>query len=301
MDDRAARLFGQLAHCDQGGHRARRDRLAPLVHHEAAVGVAVEGQAGVRAHLAHLGLQVHQVLRVQRVGLVVGEVAVQLEVQRHDLDGQVGEDRGHGVPAHAVAGVHDHLQRPAAGQVDQIAQVGGVLGEHVPLGDAARGGVLGVGHALFHVGADVGEAALQAHRGGAGPAQLDAVVLGGVVAGGEHRAGQVELARGEVELVGAGQADGDHVNALPGDAVGERRGQFRGGVPHVVSDDHGGAADQPGEGRTGPPDQIGVELFAHDATDVICLEHAGQVAHTFSRVSRQRSVGAVRCSLDGSR
>src|ERR1700761_8448741 len=49
-------------------------RLAALVHHETAVGVTVEGQADVGAGLTHLGLEIHDVLRVQRVGLVVGEV-----------------------------------------------------------------------------------------------------------------------------------------------------------------------------------------------------------------------------------
>ena len=119
MDDRRARVLGQLAGGDQRGDRGRRDRLAALVDHEAAVGVAVEGQAEVGAVLAHRALQVDQVGRVQRVGLVVGEGAVQLEVERHDLQRQrrqdgVAEHGRDGVAAHAVAGVDDHLQRPDA-------------------------------------------------------------------------------------------------------------------------------------------------------------------------------------------
>ena len=102
-----------------------------------AVGVAVEGQPDVGAVLADGGLQVDQVGRVQRVGLVVGEGAVELEVQRDDLQRQPGEDDGDGVPAHAVAGVDDDLQRPDAREVDQAVQVRGVLGEHVALGDLA--------------------------------------------------------------------------------------------------------------------------------------------------------------------
>ena len=49
---------------------------------------------------------------------------------------------------------------------------------------------------------------------GAGAAQLDAVVGGRVVAGGEHRAGAVEQPGGEVQLIGRGQPDPDDVEAL---------------------------------------------------------------------------------------
>jgi hypothetical protein len=59
-------------------------------------------------------LQVDQVGRVQRVGLVVGEGAVELEVQRDDVERQPVEDHRHGVPAHAVAGVDDDAQRADA-------------------------------------------------------------------------------------------------------------------------------------------------------------------------------------------
>ena len=76
--------LGQLAHGDERRQRRRVDDLAALVDDEAAVGVAVEGQAEVGAVLAHGTLQVAQVLRLDRVGLVVREGAVELEVQRRD-------------------------------------------------------------------------------------------------------------------------------------------------------------------------------------------------------------------------
>ena len=59
-----------------------------LVDERGAVGVAVEGDAEVGAGLAHLGAEVAQVLELQRIGLVVGEGAVELEVERHELDVQ---------------------------------------------------------------------------------------------------------------------------------------------------------------------------------------------------------------------
>ena len=66
-----------------------------------------------------LALQVDQVGRLQRVGLVVGERAVELEVQRDDGQRQrrqygVAQHRRHGVAAHPVAGVDDDRERADA-------------------------------------------------------------------------------------------------------------------------------------------------------------------------------------------
>ena len=49
MDDRRARLPGQLTDRDQRGQRGRRDDVRALVDHEAPVGVTVEGEAEVGA------------------------------------------------------------------------------------------------------------------------------------------------------------------------------------------------------------------------------------------------------------
>ena len=138
MDDRAAGVLGQFAGGDQGGDRGRGDRVAVLVDDEAAVGVAVEGEAEVGAGLAHPRLEVDDVLGIQRVGLVVGERAVQLEVHRVQFERQALEDGRYGVAAHAVARVHHDLQRADAAQVHQAAQVGGVVAEDVAPGDGAR-------------------------------------------------------------------------------------------------------------------------------------------------------------------
>ena len=92
------------------------------------VGVTVESQPDIGAVLADRRLQVDQVGRVQGVRLVVGEGAVELEVERDDLQRQAGEDDGDRVPAHAVARVDHDLQGPDARQVDQSVQVGRVCG-----------------------------------------------------------------------------------------------------------------------------------------------------------------------------
>ncbi len=85
---------------------------------------------------------------------------------------------------------------------------------------------------------DLGEARLLADRRGAGAAQLDAVVLRGVVARGEHRARRVELAGGEVHDVGGAETDVGDVGARERRALDERRRERNRRRPHVVADDH---------------------------------------------------------------
>ena len=124
-------VFAAAAHaCDLAQGDDGRDRrgvhgAAQLVDDEAAIGVAVEGEAEVGAVLDDRLLQVDEVGRLERVRLVVGEGAVELEVERHDLERQGGEARGvaehggNGEPAHAVAGVDDDLERADGAQVDE--------------------------------------------------------------------------------------------------------------------------------------------------------------------------------------
>src|SRR6185437_8272030 len=212
VDDGRARLAGQFPGGDQRGDHRRRDRLAALVHHEAAVGVAVEGQPDVRSVLGHRALEVAQVLRVDGVGVVVRERAVELEVERDQRDRETLEDLRHGVARHPVARVHDDLERPDRGDVDELPQVIGVPGEQVPRGD--RAGYRGWNETPFGIIFYLLQAGLDADRPSPGPAQLDAVVAGRVVAGRDHRAGRAEVAAGVVKLIGRAQAAGQHVGPL---------------------------------------------------------------------------------------
>ena len=92
-------------------------------------------------------MQVEQIGRVQRVRLVVGEGAVQLEVERVDLQrqrvqGGVPQNGRDGVAGHPVAGVHHDAQRADVVQLDQRAKVAGVVGQQVDaLRHAAVGGI----------------------------------------------------------------------------------------------------------------------------------------------------------------
>src|SRR5947209_13773514 len=102
VDDRRPWMLCQLASRDQGRHRRGADDLAALINHEAAICVTIERQADVGACLPDLCLKVAQVFGLDRVRLMVGEVAVELEVHGYDGQGKAGEHRGHRVTAHAV-------------------------------------------------------------------------------------------------------------------------------------------------------------------------------------------------------
>ncbi|MCY1234943.1 hypothetical protein D9M72_475420 [compost metagenome] len=230
MDDHRFGFPGGLGAADlPDGNQCRNGRRrhwpSVLVDHEAAVGVAVEGQAQVGAVGDDGGLQVAEVLRLEGVGRMVGERPVELEVQRHNSERQsrvelVPKDRGNGQARHAVAGVHHHLQRPDGIQGHERAELSGVTREHVKRGHGALG--RGCGDPAVDIllgqipyGREPG---FCGNRYGAGLGHLDPVVFRGVMAGGENGPGYVQCAAHVVKLIGGDKAQGLHVRTAPGSA-----------------------------------------------------------------------------------
>ena len=200
-------LLGQLAGGDQRGQHARADQLAALVDEEAAVGVAVEGQADVGAGLAHLA-------PAGRPGWPArsgwprgwGRCRRARSTARTTSTSSRPSTAGAVRPAMPLpASTTTVRRRPVTGA--SVEQVRGVVGQHVLLGDRARR-VRRSPSRRPRPGRGSRRARSPCRSGAAsGAAHLDAVVLRRVVAGGEHRAGPLEAARGEVELVGRGEPD----------------------------------------------------------------------------------------------
>jgi hypothetical protein len=146
-----------------------------------------------------------------------------------------------------------------------------VLGEQVALLDPAA-----VGSALEQSAFDrrtyLREAGVLADGGGAGSAQLDAVVLGGVVAGGEHRRRRVEPSRREVREVGRDEPEIDHVGARQRCAIGESGREWLGRRPHVLPDQHERGAGERDERVADPASDVVVELVGIQPADVVGLE-----------------------------
>ena len=104
----------------QRGHEVAGHELALVVHEEAAVGVAVPGDAEVGALGAHLVDDEVAVLLQQRVRLVVGEGAVGRPVGRDEVEPELLEHRADHRAGHAVAAVDDDLQRLDRVRVDEL-------------------------------------------------------------------------------------------------------------------------------------------------------------------------------------
>ena len=180
---------------DRGGGRAA-DRLALVVDEEHAVGVAVEREADVGAEVEHRALEVLQVLGLDRVGGVVRERAVEL-AEEHGQRRTAGLRTPSGTtsPPMPLAVSATTLSGRSADDVDERAHV---LAERRRAGRRARPCPATSPRDVTPdatISLICVQAGLLADRRGAGAAQLDAVVLRGVVAGGEHRAGRVERAR----------------------------------------------------------------------------------------------------------
>ena len=124
--------------------------------------------------------------------------------------------------------------------------------------------------------------AVLTHRTGVAAAQLDSVVLSGVVAGREHRSRAIEGPAGVVQLVGRGQPDEGDVDPVGGDPLGERPGQLRGARSHVVPHDHarGGirADHNVGERRADGSRHVVIELLGDQAANVVGLDEVAEVA-----------------------
>ena len=189
-----------------------------------------------------------------------------------DVERQVPEDLGHDVAAHPVGGVGDDAEVAQGGAVDERVHVAHPLGHEVDLlvrRRVAHGGlvVVGVGHRL-----DLDEAGVDADGLGSREAELDAVVLGGVVRGGEHRARRVKVARGVVEEVRGGETEVEDLDADMARAVGEGLAEAHPRGAHVARDDDPGRADERGERRSDRAGQLFVDLIGVGAPDVVGLE-----------------------------
>ena len=142
VEDLGAGLLGEDALREQRCEEVAVDELAGLVDEEAAVGVAVPGDAEVGALGADAVDDELAVLGQQRVRLVVGEVAVRLPVGRDEVEIQAVEQRADHRPRHPVAAVDDDLQRANLIRLDQGEGALLEVGIDVDLLDGAAAGRL---------------------------------------------------------------------------------------------------------------------------------------------------------------
>ena len=194
--------------------------LPVRVHGQAAVGVAVEGEAGVGAVLDDRRAQR---LEVGRAAVVVDVEAVGVGVDRDDRRAGVLQGAGTGRVGGALGAVEHDLE-PHQRVGDRALEVGGVLLDRGVVGrdpaDVATGGPL---PRLAHAALD-GDLDRVVELVPAAGQELDAVVGHRVVRGREHHAEVGAEALGHVGHAGRGQhAQQQHVDACGGEPGDDRR------------------------------------------------------------------------------
>ena len=214
------------------------DQMAALVDQDDAVGVAVERDADVGAHLAHL---LAQRLRRGRSAFLVDVESVRIDADRNHVGAQFPQRFRHHLVGRAVGAIDHHAQaveaevarQRALGEFD-VAVVDAVDAAGAAEARALRQPLVErLGEQLLDLLFDV-VGQLEALRA----EQLDAVVLEQVVGGGNHHA--------EVGAHRLGQhrdrrrrhrADQEHVHADRGEARDHRVFDHVAGQTGVLADD----------------------------------------------------------------
>jgi hypothetical protein len=301
-DRRAVVSLGEEVLGQDGGEEVAVDEAPRVVDEEAAIGVAVPRDPEVGPGLVHLVDDEAAVLLEQRVGLVVGEVAVGLPVGRDEVDPEALEQRADHRAGHAVAAVDDHLQRRDVGRVDEAQ--GRLVERRGHVDVLGRPGLpVGLAESRLDRAADVVDALVAAERERPRAHELCAGVGLRVVRRGAHQAA-IEVARAdeEVEHLGAHHPGIEDVRAL-GDHPGAiATAQLGRGQAHVAAQADaqlaGRFAGQAGEhAHEGAADLLGplaVELVAVQAADVVGLEDLGDDSHRARRLAAPASRAAGR-------
>ena len=208
------------------------DLLAGVVHHPAAVAVAVEAQRQIGPGLPHALRHLAQHGVVLGVGVVLGEGEVEVGVHLDHLGSHAAQGFRREGPGRAVSAGGDHLDRPAQLHLAHLLEV--ALAEVLDAGQrpAAPRLTLAAQHDVLQpadlVGAE-GQRRIGPHLD-PGPAIL-------VVAGGDHgHARSVQRELGEIGHRRQGQADVQHFHAAFQQAEGQGLLHRQGIGAEVVAD-----------------------------------------------------------------
>ena len=131
------------------------------------------------------------------------------------------------------------------------------------------------------------EAGVLTNWSGTRPAELDAVVLSGIMRGRKHRSRGIEAASGKVQQVSRAQTQVDNINTLTLHAASKLSHEFNPRRPHVSSNENLGGP-LPGRGvlqhelgktNTDCMSNLGVELFGNKSANVIGLKDIFEGSH----------------------
>src|SRR5215204_89592 len=212
---------------------------------------------------------------------MVGEGAVELEVHRHVLEGEALEDGRDHLAGHAVARVDDYPERPQTLRVDEAEAVFGVVFGYVGLFNGTW-----IFRRVRKVSPDdevkdLAQTSVAREGDSFVAAELEAVVVFGVVRGGDHgTAGFPEVPYGEVQRVGRDEPEVEHVGPSLRYPLNKRLLQRLAREAHITGHDDPGALEIQ-VFHEGAPDVTGyslVQVLRINAADVVGLEY-GLVEH----------------------
>src|SRR5215213_7326613 len=271
-----ARLFLQHVLRYEGGRQVTRDGRTFLVDNEAAVGVAIEGYPEVGTLCDHALLEFPDVLGFDRVGWMVGEGAVELEVHRYVLEREVLEDRWDHLACHAVSRVDHDLQPPQALRLYKAQTMFRIVYGDVGLLHGT-GVFRGVGELPGDDEVtDLAEPRVSREGDGFLPAELETVVVFGVVGGRYHGpSGLLEVSYGEVERICRDQPKVEDVCSRLGNPL------YKCLLQRLTRDAHVAGHDDPGAREVQVLYKGTADVFCHvlvqvlriNATDVVGLEY----------------------------
>ena len=225
--------------CQERRHEVAGDELAAVVDEEAPVGVTVVRDAQVGLLLGHLGDDELAVLGKQRIGLVIGEASVGLEVATDHVElRQALEDGREHHACHPVGGVDDDAERSNLGDVDERQNLRDEAGPDVL---AANGSAdSDRREPRLRQSADLREPRVSADGERPAPHDLHAGVLLRIVRCGDtDTAVELELGDGVIQHLRACETELNDVGPRVRDAVHDGLVHGRRGEPHVVADGDG--------------------------------------------------------------
>src|SRR6185437_4476710 len=237
---------------DDGEQLVAVDDMPALVDDEHAVGVAVERNADVGAHLAHLA---RQRVEIGRAAVLVDVEAVRIDADRNDLGAELPQRAWRDLVGGAVGAIDDDTQifESDAARQRALGEFDVTVLHAVDAAGAAE--VLAAGQLLAEIGIEQRldlQLHLVAELVAVRPEDLDAVVVERIVRGGDHDA---EVGAHRVREHGdAGRrhrAGQEHVHTDRGEASDQRVLDHVAGEAGVFADQHAMAViaiaeDQPG-------------------------------------------------------
>ena len=248
------------------------DELAALIEEETPVEVAVPGEPQVRPVCADRRRRRCAILLDHRVGDAVRETAVGLVVQLDEFEGQPRFEAVHDEAGAAVSGIHHDLQGLELAELDigqEMLDVGGRGVDALPPAAGAR--VLEP--AALGDRADFLQAVVARDRFRLFPHELHAVVVRGVVAGGDHDAAVVAAVEGrKIHALGAADADVENVRAALRQAAAERIGERLARQSNVAPDHHALGRQKFRIGTADPVGHIVIEFRGDPAAKIVGLE-----------------------------